>query len=151
MYKASLRWLGALAVVASLAYLAVSVAGYVRSAGQWKVQPIDCEHAFALWRQGRALMIDARPRPIYRRGRIPGAISLPLLTVRQLSPEALRDRVRAERTKGILVVYCDDLPCGLAGAVAQTLAEMGVDSVYILRGGIEEWMGLGYPVTIGER
>jgi 3-mercaptopyruvate sulfurtransferase SseA len=97
---------------------------------------------------GRIAVVDQRAENTYRRGHIPGAISLPL-DGRQWQPEFDRtlDAIKALRKP--VVVYCGC--AGDAGAVrvANLLTERGVRDVRVLAGGWIDWFNDGNPVVTG--
>lgn len=85
---------------------------------------------------GKAVLIDARPKPVYDAGHIPGAVSLP-----EGSPveefTALQKKYPADAH---LVVYCSSTSCSVSKRVADKITqEYGFANVSFMTGGYQEW------------
>lgn len=89
--------------------------------------------------QGNAVLIfDVRPTFHYKLGHIPGAISFPKENFdRDIGKQELRIK-HAIKNQTPVVIYCRDLACPDAIAVATLLSERGHD-VSVLQGGYEAW------------
>lgn len=88
------------------------------------------------------VVVDARSRESYRRGHIPGAISLPH---REMTP----DSTAALDRSMVFVAYCDGVGCNASTKGALKLSELGF-KVKELLGGLEWWARDGYPVAVGD-
>ncbi len=73
-------------------------------------------------------------------GHIPGAILRPVQTIDQWANEAKKLR---EQNKKIVLVCRSGNRSGMA---ARTLAEMGLDSLFNVQGGMRAWNAAGLPV-----
>lgn len=84
------------------------------------------------------LWIDARPADIYAKGHVDGAINVSL----DAWESGFEELVMAWQPGQNVVVYCNGEGCQLSRETAERLrAELGVDEVYWLQGGIEAWEG----------
>lgn len=103
------------------------------------------EAFFPKQQSGSALIYDARPGFVSTFGKIPGAIPWPRgdyeKQLAQREPEILRARAAGK----VVVIYCTDLACPDARAVAEKLAARGHD-ISILEGGYATWKEAGMPV-----
>ena len=82
-----------------------------------------------------ALWLDARSRRAYEAEHVPGALLLNLEEWDSLFPRFL-DQWSPDRR---IVVYCDSKSCEMSHEVAARLERSGFSSVYVLKGGWEEW------------
>lgn len=102
---------------------------------------IDLEHAEGLFRQDKALFLDARPEIQYTRGLIRGALSIPWEEVdRRFAENA--DLLEGNKT---IITYCDGESCDLSHDLALFLKEMGFKNVRILVNGWTLWQEAGLP------
>lgn len=102
------------------------------------------EAFFPRQQAGTVLIYDARPTFVSAFGRIPGAISWPRGDFKKLLPQREPEIRRAVAAGKIVVIYCTDLACPDARAVAEQLVERGHD-VSILEGGYATWKDNGMP------
>lgn len=87
------------------------------------------------------LVLDARSAEKYAAGHVPGAASLPYRTI----TEETTARLPKDKT---LVVYCTSVACNASTKAAVRLTALGF-RVKEMVGGIEAWVGEGYPVEVG--
>ncbi len=73
-------------------------------------------------------------------GHIPGAILRPVQTIDQWANEA--KKLREQNKKIVLVCRSGNR----SGVAARTLAEMGLDSLFNVQGGMRAWNAAGLPV-----
>ncbi|QJE97286.1 rhodanese-like domain-containing protein [Luteolibacter luteus] len=110
--------------------------------GKLTVMPL--ETFFPKQQSGSVLVFDARPGFVSAFGKIPGAISWP----RGDFEKHLSDhepQIREAKTSGkTVVIYCTDLACPDARAVAEKLVARGHD-ISILEGGYATWKEAGMP------
>lgn len=86
------------------------------------------------------LWLDARPLADHGRDRIPGALPLNEDDWQSLLPEVLAAWQPGQR----VVVYCGGGQCQSSHSVAGRLrGEVGLDEVYVLKGGWEAWQARG--------
>lgn len=86
------------------------------------------------------LLLDARPEPEYRAGRIPGAVNVPL--------EELEARLHVLPLEREIVVYCRGPWCALADEVVEKLSALGYGARR-LGPGLPDWRAAGHPVESG--
>lgn len=110
-----------------------------------KLTVIPLEAFFPKQQAGSVLIYDARPGFVSAFGKIPSAIPWPRgdyeKQLAQHEPE-IRQAKAAGKT---VVIYCTDLACPDARAVAEKLAARGHD-ISILEGGYATWKEAGMPV-----
>ena len=98
--------------------------------------PIAWDEARTLMRAANTVLVDARHKPDYDAGHIPGAISLP----QGSSPEefaAFKAKIPADR---LIIAYCAGESCSLSKLLAEELANNhGYKSVRYWTGGFREW------------
>jgi len=105
------------------------------------VKTVNLAQAYALFQQGRALFIDARPADEYVELHVPKALNI--------TPEMLaagQDEAVAGLAKDReIVVYCGQVSCDLALQVAEKLQVRGFTRVMAYMGGFRAWDEAGYP------
>ncbi|MBX3234164.1 MAG: rhodanese-like domain-containing protein [Labilithrix sp.] len=111
--------------------------------GRDRVRTVDPELLHHQVRSGRSIVVvDVRPTAAYRgsRGRIPGAISLPIaqLVARRAELEQHRHRP--------IVVVADDEAGSRLGALELEVA--GFTEVSALEGGMQRWLELRLPIVV---
>lgn len=85
---------------------------------------------------GKAVLIDARPKAIYDAGHIPGAMSLP----EGSPPEEFAALQKKFKSDEHLVVYCASTSCSVSKRVADKITqEYGFTNVSFMTGGYQEW------------
>ncbi len=88
----------------------------------------------------RVVLVDVREREEYRRGHLPGALSIP----RDLLELEIEREVPDRATS--IVTYCAG---GTRSALAaKTLAELGYTNVETANPGFSRWRSLGYPIVV---
>lgn len=110
------------------------------------IKIIDLTETHAVWQQGQALIIDARPHQDYQELHIPGAVNLP--------PEKWADLDRLPLVAGwdrqqSLVVYCSQESCDDALKLGRRLQSLGFAKIMAFTGGFRAWDEAGYPVDTG--
>ncbi len=92
------------------------------------------------------LIIDARPDLFWEIGHIPSAINLPRKQLAEYYPRTeslLREAVAAGRP---LLLYCADLHCPDAGALANELNQRGFNGLLLFEAGWAAWEEAGQTV-----
>jgi rhodanese-related sulfurtransferase len=106
---------------------------------------ITISEAYALYRDRKAVFVDARDPFSFEEGHIAGAINiypdevilhLPKLKA-QLAPDS------------IVITYCDGPKCPLSKETAHALLMQGVPGAKVLIDGWSLWLHAGYPVAQG--
>ena len=96
-----------------------------------------------------AVFVDARNKDDYVEGHIPGAVHL-----YHYDSLEMIDSVRPDLEQAFfIIVYCNGGDCDDSISLALDLTTsygFPNDSVYVFKGGMEEWQEAGYPVTTGE-
>jgi rhodanese-related sulfurtransferase len=87
------------------------------------------------------LVVDARSAEKFAAGHVPGALSLPYRTITAETAA----RLPKDKT---FVVYCTSVSCNASTKAAVRLTALGF-RVKEMLGGIEAWVGEGYPVEVG--
>ena len=84
-------------------------------------------------------VIDIRDPEIFDGGHIPGARNIHLEDLITACSEVPKDRT--------VVIYCEDVSCGLSLWAALELAQLGFCAKY-LHGGLAEWSRREFPIEI---
>jgi rhodanese-related sulfurtransferase len=114
----------------------VDVAGSVREAHSLDfVSTADLQTVRGMVADARTVFVDARLKPDFDDGHLPGAISIPVNA---------SDEQRHQRLSGIpkdmrIVVYCESLNCPYSREVARKLIDDGYYNLQIFKGGWAEW------------
>lgn len=103
---------------------------------------ISIDKAFGLFRESKALFIDARHAVDYAAGHINGAINLAV----DESAAWLSDFIAATDPQTVIITYCDGENCHLAPELAELLFFNGFDHVFYLENGLTRWRQMGFPV-----
>lgn len=102
---------------------------------------VSLEDATALWREGRALFLDARDPGSYGAGHLPGAMN-----IQPGEAEGSAEEVKVLAEAGLEpIAYCDGVDCPLSPELARRLQAQGVTSVKVLVNGWSRWRGAGLP------
>lgn len=123
--------------------MVLAVSGY--AAGKVKtgeITGVDIDRVFSMNQSGRLLLVDCRPAFYYLKGHINGAINLPLKKYDKLIRDRQKHLNDAVAARKIIVLYCQNVKCPDAYAVAKKLVKLGY-SVSIYKGGWEEWNRAG--------
>lgn len=99
------------------------------------ITPIHLDTAKLLLEDPKVLFLDARPRNVWKRGRIPSAVCFPEESTDSLLP-AFMDSVPLDRP---LVTYCSGEECRSSDLLAQHLQKAGYKYIYLFFGGWVEW------------
>jgi len=123
---------------------------------QWDQQPqgtrspeavpiVSIDEAALLFKNNKAIFIDARPESFYNEGHIKGALSLPwqeaedkCFDVVEKIPEGVR-----------IITYCDGANCELCDKLAVFLCDLGFEHVNALINGWTVWNRHNLPVNTG--
>ncbi len=112
---------------------------------------IDLATAKAFYDRG-VLFIDAGSKANWKKGHVPGAVSLPWV-----APDPIKVRLRettldkiTDRTAEIVFYWCSPgNVCTPSWAVAKTV-NWGYRKVYFFNGGAPAWEAAGYPIETGD-
>jgi len=105
------------------------------------VRTLDLAQAYQIWREKKALFVDARQAEEYQELHVQGAVNASPETWEDLSASELMkmDRMRE------LVVYCSQESCDDALKLAKRLRAAGFVRVMAFTGGFRAWDEAGYP------
>jgi predicted sulfurtransferase len=111
-----------------------------------RFQEIDAETIQSLMESETAILLDAR-RPVeFRLGHIHGAVSLPICVFNETYPD-----VAPLLNEGrIIITYCEGIHCTDSSMLAMELQKKGHQDIFVYKGGMENWLGLGNPVETFE-
>ncbi len=101
------------------------------------LQPVAREELLRRMRDGRALVVDVRPRQEYRAGHIPGALSIPV--------DELKRRLSELPRRKEIVAYCRGPYCVMAYDAVARLRARGRRARRLVDGW-PEWRAAGLPV-----
>jgi rhodanese-related sulfurtransferase len=110
------------------------------------VKTINLAQAYALFQQGRALFIDARPPDEYAELHVPKALNLPPSLIKADGAKILAGIPKDQE----IVVYCSQASCDLSLEVAEKLQALGFTHVQAFMGGFRVWDEAGYPADTSE-
>jgi len=88
------------------------------------------------------VIIDARKNSDREKGYIEGSIGLPDTDTTE---QSLASHLPGKATP--VIFYCNGVKCGRSVKSAKNAVDWGYTNIYWFRGGWEEWMDKGYPVT----
>lgn len=108
-----------------------------------EITGIDMGRVFTMTQTGQIHLVDCRPPIFYRMGHIDGAVNLPLKSYSTAIQKHKAQLDQAKAVKKVIVLYCQNLECPDAYAVAKKLVLLGY-SVSIYKGGWEEWKRAGF-------
>lgn len=103
---------------------------------------IDADTLQGLMDAEMVVVLDARTSEKYDSGHIPGAISLPIVDFQQ-KYEAVAPLLQENKS---IVAYCIGVHCIDSAMLAKELHQKGHKEIFVFKGGIEEWLQLGYSV-----
>ncbi len=105
-----------------------------------QLEPVTQAELVRRLRRKLVTVVDVRPIEEYRAGHIPGAVSVPLATLRHRLGDLPRDRE--------VVAYCRGRYCVLAPQAVEILRAAGLQARR-LADGFPEWRLAGLPITAG--
>jgi rhodanese-related sulfurtransferase len=102
---------------------------------------LSLEQAVKIFQDKTALFADARPRSIYLKGHIQGAVNLDPYEFDQWS-DSFTEKVPPDTS---IITYCDGSQCPLSTQLAEKLTWLGYDHVACLKNGWSLWQQGGLP------
>jgi rhodanese-related sulfurtransferase len=125
----------------------LSQARHQRRAQQFQgVKTVNLAQAYALYQQGQALFIDARPADEFAELHVSKALNI----TPDLAEAGLAEKVAGLPRDREIVVYCGQVSCDLALKVAEKLQSLGFTRVTAFVGGFRAWDEAGYPADTGQ-
>lgn len=108
-----------------------------------EITQVDLNRLLQLQDEGKAYLIDVRPRLFFGLGHLPGAVNMPRKSF-PLSLIKVQAGIDAAVSSGkVLVFYCQNTECPDGYHVGKEMAAMGY-SVSIYEGGWEQWKEMGF-------
>ena len=109
------------------------------------IRTLKVEDAIKLLNNDNYLFIDLRDyRELIKNGKIPGAISCPRGMLEfWIDPESPYYKKKLDLSK-IFILYCAS--AWRSALAAKTLLEMGLENVFHLEGGFENWINSSGPI-----
>jgi ArsR family transcriptional regulator len=104
------------------------------------LEPVSREELLLRLNAGTATVLDVRPEDEFVLGHLPGAINVPL--------RSLKQRLGELDSSQDIVAYCRGPYCVLAYEAAAELRAQGF-TVHRLEDGFPEWRAAGFPVVAG--
>jgi rhodanese-related sulfurtransferase len=102
---------------------------------------IDPDELAELMAKPGTILLDARAPLLYGAGHIPGALSLP---AEELDLKLFLEGVKDKKT--LIITYCSESLCPLAGRLAEALVDKGFTNVHLFSPGFDVWADLGRAV-----
>jgi rhodanese-related sulfurtransferase len=110
------------------------------------VKTVNLAQAYALFQQGQALFIDARPGDEFAELHIPKSLNI----TPGMVAAGVAGKVAVLARDREIVVYCGQVSCDLALKVAEKLQALGFTRVTAYVGGFRAWDEAGYPADTGK-
>jgi rhodanese-related sulfurtransferase len=114
---------------------------------QAKIPKITLPETYDLYRQNKAVFVDARDPFSFEEGHIAGAVNIYPDEI-ALSAAKLKTMVA---TDSVVITYCDGPECPLSKETAQGLILQGFPVVKVFVNGWSLWFNAGYPVSKGKK
>ena len=84
----------------------------------------------------KVIIVDVNSSRDFQKKHIIGAINAPYNTI---------DKVSFPKD-GVPVLYCSNNKCPLSHLAAKTLENMGYENIFVLKGGINDWIAKGFSI-----
>ncbi|MFQ5824352.1 MAG: rhodanese-like domain-containing protein [bacterium] len=84
-------------------------------------------------------LVEVSNEEDYNKGHIPGAVNMPLNTLRETADQKFRKYEQ-------IVVYCQETSSSVGSTAARILQRMGFSNVLLFQGGKEAWQNAGFPL-----
>jgi len=108
---------------------------------------ISLAEAKILFKENKAVFLDARSRDLFDEGHIKGSRSLPWHEVDDYFQEALQGMDR----EAPVITYCDGESCNLSHDLALFLKNMGFSNVKVLINGWTVWIENKLPIEASDK
>lgn len=102
---------------------------------------VTSEEAYGMFREKKAVFIDARDQWDFAEGHIPGALNIPEYKFEENDPQ-VTDLVK----NSSYVIYCGDDDCDVSMRLAEKLRNIGFTDLYVYSFGWKNWTEKKYPV-----
>jgi len=108
---------------------------------------IPLSEAKTLFKENKAIFLDARGQELFNEGHIKGARSLPWHEVDDYFPEVIKGMDR----ESLVITYCDGESCNLSHDLAIFLKNMGFTHVKVLVNGWTVWGENNLPIEASDK
>lgn len=102
---------------------------------------VDFPKVYNIWKQKKAVFVDARSAAHFRRGHIPGAVNIPINRIVMHISDLPIDKETP------LITYCGSITCPNAYQLMHVLLGHGYQNVRFFPRGLRGWLSLGYPLA----
>tara|TARA_B100000989_G_scaffold55789_1_gene37586 strand:- start:654 stop:1058 length:405 start_codon:yes stop_codon:yes gene_type:complete len=99
---------------------------------------ISCQHLISLSNNDSALVVDLRDSDTFNSGHITSSINIPIKDISRRSNEL----VHLDKS---IVLVCET--GGISSNAGETLKKEGIEKIFILKGGINEWRVSNLPLV----
>lgn len=103
------------------------------------------DEAYKLYLKKEAIFLDARPLSEFNKCSIMNALPLPYYNFDEAYPKIKNNLIGKK-----IVTYCDGEQCLLSLKLARELNKKGHKNIYVLLGGLPNWLSNKYPITSNE-
>ena len=107
---------------------------------------VSVDEAATLFKNNKAVFIDARPESLYNKGHIQGALCLPWNQVEEKCFDIIENIPPGKS----IITYCDGATCDLCDKLAVFLCDLGFEHVRALVNGWKIWKQNNLPVDLPE-
>ncbi len=107
---------------------------------------LNLEQARALFNEGEAIFLDARPSREYEQSHILGAMHLSTQAIASGDAGPVLDELLGFGLDYPLILYCHGGDCDASENTAIRLQQMGFTNIRIMTAGFEDWVNAGYEV-----
>jgi ArsR family transcriptional regulator len=104
------------------------------------LEPVTRKELMRRWRGGGVMVLDVRPEDEFSLGHLPGAVNIPLRT--------LKTRLSRLKRSQEIIAYCRGPYCVLSYEAVAALRRLGFKARR-LEDGLPEWRAAGLPVVTG--
>jgi len=113
--------------------------------GNQEITVVSVADAWKVFRQGKAVFLDAREAEVYRSAHLPGALHVPLESVKAREAELKK----LAGSNKMFITYCDGQGCSKARDLATALSAERIPGIAEMPDGWQGWMEAGFPVDEG--
>ncbi len=103
---------------------------------------INVNEAYRLFMQEEAIFIDSRSINEYNNCHILNALLLPYYNFEEYYP-----KIKNELIGKKIITYCDGEGCLLSLKLARQLSQIGYKNLYVMIGGLPNWLANKYPAS----
>ncbi|TAK65431.1 MAG: rhodanese-like domain-containing protein [Bacteroidetes bacterium] len=105
------------------------------------IRVISLEQFTRLVQEKRTLILDAREPEEYSKGRVPGAINIPYLSVDQYF-----EKLAGYPRDTLVAIYCNNIMCPLGRGLAEFMVELEFKHLLLFEEGWDRWEREEMPI-----